>query len=235
LINLTLEGNPIPFEGDKVNIQERARSAILQILPNLEILDDVAIASNSMVPNGIGGISYLERPSTAYGHRSSSPILSTVGASHPTRPTSSLSMRPKTNALITSVHDASSHLTSGQDASMAGNPILMLRGRRKKPSSPIEPKKPPHFLPSFSAGSETKPSVLPQLMPIPPKNACLGEGNTHRRMNFSLTQQELDSVKEVHKNAADSPVILCARRKRIVDPAEKARPQAAAIKLIDGI
>ncbi|KAI8892960.1 hypothetical protein BC833DRAFT_610085 [Globomyces pollinis-pini] len=139
LQELTLEGNPLNFEGvdnvvsyDDESSQTAAREFILKILPSLQLLDERKVDDNSDTPTPILA-AQLERPATSYGRRPKSPMTDIFQSQIPKRPQSAFGQR-KCEA------DPSSNLTIGMEKPLAGNPIMMLR--RSKSSRSYQGSKP---------------------------------------------------------------------------------------------
>ncbi|KAI8925860.1 hypothetical protein BC831DRAFT_459340 [Entophlyctis helioformis] len=144
LQQLTLEGNPLDFEErleqqelasaatDTQLMQGLARRIITGILRQIKILDDEPVDSTGLQSRGLAGTQ--ERPSTSYG-RSKSPAARSQTTALPARPVTSYG-RPA-EYIGRSKPDASSDLTYGTDTVLAGNPIMLLRARRKDRSRPL--------------------------------------------------------------------------------------------------
>ncbi|KAJ3328949.1 hypothetical protein HDU91_003985, partial [Kappamyces sp. JEL0680] len=131
------------------------------------------------------------------------------------------------------------------DGSMAGNPVLMLRSRRKKISSPPQKPSPPRFLPAIapSGGSRKGETDPAPMVPVPPKiSPPAGPHASHRRKHLSLPQEELHTGAALKPSAppgiGDTTVILLsARRKKMGDKTPLAAPAPCDVGqlIIDGV
>ncbi|KAI8914414.1 hypothetical protein EDD86DRAFT_199292 [Gorgonomyces haynaldii] len=126
---VTLEGNPLSFEMavdmDEDKIQEHARQKIVELLPQIKVLDDVPIKKEESVQEAL----HIQRPTTSYGRPTTPSDLQPLS-----RPTTAHGSRKPPQSEV-------SEIAKGIDLPIGGNPIQLLRARRR--TSEKTPQPPP--------------------------------------------------------------------------------------------